>query len=92
MSSHLDVTLLKVVKAGFQPRPVVAGAGRLILVQVAAVHSGGEKGVTLQVHRLPVFGGGHTHVADEHVRKTLDPGLPHSVAIRQGFSHSYGWV
>ena len=50
----------------------------------ALVHPGGEQGVALQVHRLPVVGGGHAHVADKPVRKTLDPRLPYSTAIREG--------
>ncbi len=57
-------------QAGFQPRPVVAGAGRLVLVQIAAVHAGGGQGVALEIDGLAVIGGGDAHVADKHVRET----------------------
>ena len=53
---------------------------------------GGEQGVALEVHRLAIVGGGDMHVADEHVRKTLDLGLSHAATIRQGLSRSFGRV
>jgi len=48
-----------------QAGPVVRGAGGSVFKQVTRV--------ALQVGGLAIVVGGHTHVADEHVRKT--PGL-----------------
>ena len=53
------------------------------MLQVAGVHAGTERGITLQLHRLTVVGRRYAHANNEHVRKTLDPGLSHSAAIRR---------
>lgn len=57
-------------EAGLQAWAVIARARRPILVQVTFVDAGGEECISLQVYRLALVGGGDTHVADQHVRKT----------------------
>jgi len=65
------IALLHVSEASLQPRPVVAGPGGLVRIEVAIIDASGEKSVALEIDRLSIVGRRHTHVLYHHVRQTL---------------------
>src|SRR3954452_18371441 len=60
------IALPQCLEARLQTRPIVALAGRLILVEVSRFDAGGEQRIALQVERLTAVGLGDAHVADQH--------------------------
>jgi hypothetical protein len=47
----------------------------MVVKQVTLINAGSEQCVTLQIQRLPITLGRDSHVADQHVRKTLLEGF-----------------
>ena len=68
---------------------VTSTATGVILEQMALIDASGEQRVALQVHYLPVALAGDTHVANQHVRKTLSWRFPCTISFRQGLSHRF---
>jgi hypothetical protein len=46
--------------------PIIAFAGRLVLIEVPRFDAGGEQRIALQIERLAAVGLGDAHVADQH--------------------------
>ena len=65
-SRHQRVALPQRLEARLQTRPIVALAGRLVLVEVSWFDAGGEQRIALQIERLAAVGLGDAHVADQH--------------------------
>jgi hypothetical protein len=53
---HQRVALPQRLEACFQTRPIVALAGRLILVEVSRFDAGREQRIALQIERLAAIG------------------------------------
>jgi len=68
---------------------VTSTATGVILEQMALIDASGEQRVALQVQYLPVALAGDTHVANQHVRKTLPLRFPCTISFRQGLSHRF---
>jgi len=69
-----------------QAQPVIACAGRAILMQMAVIDTGEEECIALQVNGLALVSGRDPHVTDQHVRQTPKRLLSHTGPIRQGMS------
>ena len=53
-------------EARLQTRPIVALAGRLVLIEVSRFDTGGQQSIALQVERLAAVGLRDAHIADQH--------------------------
>ncbi len=69
-----------------QAQPIIACAGRAILMEVTVIDTGKEESIALQVNGLALVSGRDPHVADQHVRQTSKRLLSHTGPIRQGLS------
>src|SRR4051794_396661 len=71
---HQRISLPQRFETRLQTRPIIALAGRLVLVEVSRFDAGGEQRVTLQIERLAAVGLRDTHVADQYelLRKRAD--------------------
>jgi len=70
----------------FQAQPIIACAGRAVLMQMAVIDAGKEERIALQVNGLALVSGRDPHVTDQHVRQTPRRLLSHTGPIRQGLS------
>jgi len=76
----------EICQTRLQAQPIVACAGRAILMQMAVIDTGEEECITLQVNGLALISGRDPHVTDQHVRQTPRRPLSHTGPIRQGLS------
>ena len=60
-------------------------------MKMTFVHTRGNQCIALQIDRLTFVGGGHAHVADQHVPKTLNPVFSHIKGIRHGLSPTFAF-
>ena len=60
------VALAQTLQAGVQPGPVVAFAGRMILVEAVGCDAGRKQRIALQVEHLRSVCLAYAHVTDQH--------------------------
>ena len=60
------IALPQRLEARLQTRPIIALAGRLVLVEVSWFDAGSEQRIALQIERLAAIGLRDAHVADQH--------------------------
>src|SRR3954454_19285123 len=98
LPDHQHVTWWDELQSLGQARPVLFGAGGVVLEQVTHVDAGRQQRVSLQVGGLAIMVTGDSHVADEQVRETFGIRFPYATSWRRGFRiffrgrQSQGWV